>query len=81
MQILTNVVTRLTKSTVTTFGNHPILVLGETTCVLQYKSKKLEAKFLVVDADTNHLPLLYISLCEHLGMLKELTNSPVSNVW
>ena len=62
-----------TTTKVTAFGNFPIRVIGETTCVVCYAGASVSDIFLVVDVPDS-LPLFSADLCRKLGILKEIAS-------
>ena len=70
--IVPNIKTTPTTVKVTALGNHPIGVIGETTCSVTYRHTTLTANFIIVDTAANQVPLFSAQLCQQLGMLCEL---------
>ena len=56
------------------WGCHPLQVLGELRCHVQYKDVSVEDNFVVVSDDSFSPPLLSPSLCRKLNMLSEIVS-------
>ena len=52
-------------------------VLGIVNCCVQYKGKKVNAPFIVVDVAKSMRPLLSLSICQDLGIMQELVKPAI----
>lgn len=75
--VVGSVVIEPTNVKLSAWGSFSLKVLGIVNCCVQYKGKKVNAPFIVVDVAKSMRPLLSLSICQDLGIMQELVKPAI----